>query len=225
VCILMFRMANKRNRRKNPKSVARRDIGLGSSCSTLNSSSSISSSPTPTRAAAVNTGKATVLLKKARKSYDGQRMQSALSDVQDGMSVKKAAQKWSVPRTTLNDLKLGRYKHDARPGPCTILTKEEELLLVEWIIEMSRRGLPLNRDNLLDSIQEIISEDNRSNPFSENRPGFTWYKLFLKRHPAISERHAEAISRGRGLLTEGCVRGWFQDANEYFRSKNIECVK
>ena len=161
---------------------------------------------------------------KVRKSYDSQRMQSALGDVEAGMSVKKAAQKWSVPRTTLNDIKLGRYKHDARPGPSTILTQAEESLLQEWVVEMSRRGLPLNRDNLLDSIQEIINEDNRPNPFTNNRPGLTWYKLFLKRHPAVSERHAESISRGRGMLTEGCIRGWFQDTKEYFHSHGIEYV-
>ena len=71
---------------------------------------------------------------KVRKSYDSQRMQSAVYDVVAGMSVKKAAQKWSVPRTTLNDIKLGRYKHDARPGPSTILTQAEESLLQEWVV-------------------------------------------------------------------------------------------
>ena len=158
---------------------------------------------------------------KVRKSYDSERMQSALSDVEAGMSVKKAAQKWSVPRTTLNDIKLGRYKHDARPGPSTILTQTEESLLQEWVVEMSRRGLPLNRDNLLDSIQEIINEDNQPN----NRPGMTWYKLFPSiRHPAVSERHAESISRGRGMLTKDCIRGWFQDTREYFHSQGIEYV-
>jgi DDE superfamily endonuclease/Tc5 transposase DNA-binding domain len=178
----------------------------------------------PAHKPAIGKKTARPISRKSRKSYDAQRMLSALGDVEAGMSVKKAALTWSVPRTTLNNLKLGRYKPDARPGPCTILTQAEELLLQEWIVEMSRRGLPMNRENLLDSIQVILSEDGRANPFLDNRPGNSWFKLFLKRHPLVSQRHSEAISRGRGLLTEGCVRGWFKDAKEYFRSKNIEYV-
>jgi len=87
-------------------------------------------------------------------------MQSAVDDVVAGMSVKKAAQKWSMPRTTLNDIKLGHYKHDEhykhyKPGPSTILTQAEESLLQEWVVEMSRRGLPLNGDNLLRAFRRL----------------------------------------------------------------------
>ena len=45
------------------------------------------------------------------------------------------------------------------------MTFEEEQLLEEWIVEMCRRGLPLIRDNLLDSVQHILNEDGRSNLF------------------------------------------------------------
>jgi len=72
---------------------------------------------------------------------------------------------------------------------------------------------------LLDSIQEILIHSNRPNPFTKSRPG---QSLFKKRHPVLSQRQAEAISRGRGLLTEGCICGWFDDASKYFREKNIE---
>jgi len=139
--------------------------------------------------------------------YDRTIMDSAVEDVANGLSVRKAAIKWSVLRTTLNDLKLGHYESGSRPGPNTVLSTNEEQLLEEWIIKMSQRGLPLIRDNLLDSIQQILNEDNRQTPFNLNRPGDRWLKLFLKRHPALSERHVESISRSRGALTEACVRG------------------
>jgi hypothetical protein len=59
------------------------------------------------------------------------------------MTISEAARKWKIPRTTLNDLKLGHYKPDARPGPPTLLTSQEENLLKEWVLDMSRRGLHL----------------------------------------------------------------------------------
>ena len=89
---------------------------------------------------------------------------------------------------------------------------------------MSRRGIPLIRQNVLDSIQRILSEDQRPNPFPENRPGSSWFKLFLGRHPAISEKQAESITRSRGALTKGCIRGWFKDAREYFTNKKIDYI-
>ena len=89
---------------------------------------------------------------------------------------------------------------------------------------MCRRGLPLIRDNLLDSVQHILSEDGRSNPFPNNRPRYSWYRLFMKRHPRLAERCAEPITRSRAALTEGCVRGWFKDARSFFHDKKIEYV-
>lgn len=159
--------------------------------------------------------------KKIRKRYKQTQVYDALRDINDGMSVKSAAKKWMIPRTTLNDLKLGHYKPETRPGPATILNATEELLLEQWIIEMSRRGLPLNRHNVMDSIQKIINDDGRSTPFKDNRPGSTWYKLFLQRHPLVTERYAESISRSRGALTEGCIRGWFDDAKNFSLIKEL----
>lgn len=161
---------------------------------------------------------------KTRKRYDKSDANQALEDTEAGMTVSEAARKWKIPRTTLNDLKLGHYKPDARPGPPTILTEQEENLLQEWVLEMSRRGLPLNKINLLGSVQRIICDDGRTTPFADNRPGLTWYKLFLKRHPLLTEKQAESISRSRGALTEGCKRGWFEDAEKFFSNTGIRYV-
>ena len=42
------------------------------------------------------------LCKKARKIYEKSQVKRALSDVADGMSVKKAGNKWEIPRTIMN---------------------------------------------------------------------------------------------------------------------------
>ena len=84
--------------------------------------------------------------------------------------------------------------------------------------------LPLARDNLLDSVQHILNDDGCANPFPDNRPGNSWYKLFMRRHPSLAERCAESITRSCGALTEGCIRGWFDDATKFFHDKNIQYV-
>ena len=151
-------------------------------------------------------------LRKIRKNYSRSQVEDALADIATGMSTKKAAAKWGVPRTTLTDLKKGTYGPDSRPGPSPVLTEDEENLLCEWITELSRRGIPLNRDCLLDSVQKILNDlPERQTPFTDNRPGAAWFSAFLRRHPNISQRHAESISRSRGAVTEESIRGWFSD--------------
>lgn len=113
------------------------------------------------------------------------------------------------------------YQEVIRPGPATILTTDEEALLCDWLVGLCRRGIPIQKDLLLDSIQCILTDDPRSNPFSNNRPGKGWFKAFLRRHENIAQRYAEPISRGRAQLTEGCIRGWFTDAEQFFREKKM----
>ena len=66
-----------------------------------------------------------------RKSYTREQLENAMRDIREGISVKKASVKWSIPRTTLNDIKLGRYTTSDRPGPDPVLACDEEQLLEE----------------------------------------------------------------------------------------------
>jgi len=50
------------------------------------------------------------------------------------------------------------------------------------------------------------------------------FGAFLKRNPKLAERNAESISRGRGALTEGCIRGWFADATKFFAENKCEYI-
>jgi len=144
----------------------------------------------------------------------------AVEDIKEGMSARKAALQWGVPRTTLQNRKKGGFQPVLRRGPPTVLTIEEETLLCDWLIELCHRGIPIQKHFLLDSIQQILTEDNRSNPFVNNRPGKGWFKAFLRRNPNLAERYAEPICRGRAQLTENCIRGWFSDAEEFFTERN-----
>ena len=156
---------------------------------------------------------------KKRKAYEAEHVTAALLDVSLGISIKKAAAKWNVPRSSLQYMLKTGNEPMSRPGPATILTKTEEQLLADWLIELSRRGIPINKKNLLDSVQGIIKADGRPNPFTNDRPGKGWFHAFLQRNPRVGERTAESISRGRGALTEGCIRGWFDDAKKFFEEK------
>ena len=161
---------------------------------------------------------------KKRKLYDSEQAIAALNAIHRGMSVRTAAKEFGVPRTTLVDLFKGRYSVTAKLGPSTVLTADEENLLCDWLVELCRRGIPVNKNCLLDSVQQIIVADGRKNPFTNNRPGDAWYTAFLQRHPQIAERTAESICRSRGQLTEACIRGWFRNCEQFFTENNMRYV-
>lgn len=58
-------------------------------------------------------------------------------------------------------------------------------------------------------MKEITSKKH----FINNRPGRKWYNSFLKRHPEISQKHAEYVKKARGAVTEHKIRSWFTEVS------------
>ena len=59
----------------------------------------------------------------------------AIEEVQDRQSlVRKAAEKYGIPKSTLYDYLTNKVEIGARPGPDPVLGKGIEAQLVEWVI-------------------------------------------------------------------------------------------
>ena len=68
----------------------------------------------------------------------------------------------------------------------------EEDDLVLWLVHLAKTGHPQNKSELLDSVQNIVNENKRTTPFTDKHVlGETWYKNFMRRHPAIVVRVPE----------------------------------
>lgn len=106
-------------------------------------------------------------------------------------------------------------------GPATFLTPQEEHLICKWIMAMAKKGFPVNKENLVQTVQDIITKDNRRTVFKDNAPGRKWFECFLKRHPAISQRHAEYIDLSRSRVTEAAIRKWHSDLHDYLMNENV----
>lgn len=127
-----------------------------------------------------------------RKDYTTEQMAKAIEEVRKGEKISVAATRYGVPRITLHNEITGKSPVDCNLGPATVLSHEEENILVRWVCFMAEKHFPVTKEQLLDSVQKIISEKNLDScPFTNNRPGKKWYSLFLKRHPDLSERIAQ----------------------------------
>lgn len=155
--------------------------------------------------------------KKQFHKYSEDALSEALKKIrEEKWAIRKASREFGIPRGTLQDRIHGRViEKPRRMGPETILKAAEEQTLVNWLINLAKCGFPQKPTDLLNTVQKIIRDDKRKNPFKDELPGKSWYYGFLKRHPELSLRTPEGLSKGRAIVTEESVRKWFRDLRGY----------
>ena len=95
-----------------------------------------------------------------RRLYSEQQAVDALNAISSGMSVRKAARRFGVPKSTLNNMKKGYYSVCfTKPEPPPILTHDEEKLLADWAVELYNRAMPITKRYLLNTVQKIVLQD------------------------------------------------------------------
>jgi len=157
--------------------------------------------------------------------YDQDAMAKAVEAVREGrMSKKLAARTFNVPRTSLLRKIKGEVPIVTKMGPPTILTPAEEALLEKYILKNYKRGFPVHKENILDSVWQILKKANKEDAFPNGRPGNAWFKGFLKRHPKISEKEAESLTKARAGVTKEGLEKWFSEVATYFKEEKLESV-
>lgn len=160
---------------------------------------------------------------KYSKRYDESSLEKAVIAVKNGMPKKTASREFGIPRSTLQfrmSEKFSKKEHGPRP----ILSKEEETLLVEWIMESYRKGFPQRKENLQSSVKHFLEDNPRPNPFRNNLPGDAWYNSFLKRHPILAHRQSEPVTAASSAVSEYDIRKWFSTIESYLKEKDLFSV-
>lgn len=112
-------------------------------------------------------------------NFRDKHIENAIKHAEEGLSIWKAATKWGVPQSTVQDKYSAQTKR-VRCGPLPFITKVEEEGIATWLIERAKRGFGLTVAELLDSVERFLDKDNRETPFKENRPGQKWCRLSNK---------------------------------------------
>lgn len=140
-------------------------------------------------------------------------MEAALKAIrEDGMPVSTACKTFGVPRTSVRNRMSGKTADNCRKvGPTCILGPDIEKKLVDWILDSSAKGFPINQDSLAYSVQKLVQEFQIQTPFINGSPGKKWFTSFLKRHPEISRKHAEFINKARAAASKNSIKRWFTE--------------
>ena len=83
--------------------------------------------------------------------------------------------------------------HTKHRGPLTVMTEEEEAMVVEWYKEMTQLGYELELIQLKSKVSQICQ--GRQNPFKDGFPGKSWWFGFKKRHPDLVLLITEGLDR------------------------------
>lgn len=160
--------------------------------------------------------------KKIRRSHglSSASVQCALQALVTGVSYRKASKEYSILVGVLHRLKKNEGL-EVKKGPPTLLTSEEELEIVNWILHRAATGIPATADELKDSVEDYVKAINRDNPFKNDRPGRHWFEGFKKRHPNIIYRTAQSLELVRANVTEEDLREWFDEIHTFLESKGL----
>lgn len=105
---------------------------------------------------------------------------SALEAIQNGVSQRKAAKRWGVPRSTLQKRLNGSKSRSDANEYLQRLSKQQESHLAEWILVQSNLGLPLTRQQIKEFASRIVKAGGNDQPL-----GKRWIEGFLRRNPEI----------------------------------------
>jgi len=142
----------------------------------------------------------------ARKyGYNEDALQRALADIQqNGTSVKKAAMMHGINRTTLmNHLKNA---HTGKVGRPTLLTPNEEALLVHALTKLGDWGFGIDREAVQTIVIDFLKNCGRDMVFKNQKPGIEWMKSFEARWKAqLSRRVGQPLPASRAYACNSAV--------------------
>lgn len=154
------------------------------------------------------------------KTYTEEDMRRAVAAVNSGEgSCKRIALRFGINRTTLlNHIKGYKCKEVGRP---TVLTKQEEELLVHSLVKLGEWGYGFDRLQLRQCVQDYLRRIDRPNPFQNCLPGNDWCVMFENRWKnEISRRVAQNLPKNRALAGSKEVMEDFHDKLKLIMEKN-----
>lgn len=147
--------------------------------------------------------------KKPARYTEGQK-KLAVEHVQNGASYREASEMFNVPITTIHDCL--RDKYPGSVGHPTVLSQQEELVIVMAFLYFAENGWPCDRRDLRNIVSEYCELNHRGVPWNDT-PGQGFLSNFEKRWAnVISKRKPE-------LLTVARVRSMNEETLSMFFSK------
>ncbi|KAJ8933913.1 hypothetical protein NQ314_013714 [Rhamnusium bicolor] len=157
--------------------------------------------------------------------YDEDSLKKAIEAVRNGGKLREICRQYGIPKSTVQDRIKGKVSDDCKHmGPDPVLTRENEQKLVTWIENLAACGFPIKKDELLNTVQKIVQKEKLKTPFTNGRPGGSWFYGFMKRHSHLALKNAEALEKYRAQITEQYITSWFGDLKSFLIKSNAATI-
>lgn len=98
----------------------------------------------------------------------------------NGMSVRKAAQKYGVPPSTLSGRMSGRFAKKDTLQPAKRLSEAEEHSVVQWILKQESLGYAPTISQVREVVISVLKSKGDTKPLGQN-----WIEGFRRRNPSV----------------------------------------
>ena len=152
-----------------------------------------------------------------RRRYPLQDLQKAKLEVMEGnVTAYKASQIYEVPISTLYRVKDQNSVGNLGRKP--VLPIEVENTFVSALKKLADWGFGFNFDGVKLLVREYLVRTKHPNPFTNNTPGSSWWRLFRKRHPDIVLRRTQKMPAKRaGALSNPTVDSFFKVVEDKYK--------
>ena len=134
-------------------------------------------------------------------------MALAINSYKSGHSTsqRNAAITYDVPKSTFQTRLQGRPSRQEYRSVNHKLTKTEELTLVNWILSMDERGLPVRTALIRDMANLLLQERTGADASSTRTVGVRWPYNFVQRHDSLRTRYNRKYDYKRSLCEDPTV--------------------
>ena len=137
--------------------------------------------------------------------------------VEEGVPIRRVAEMYNVPKSTLGDRVSGKVCINAKPGPSMYLTQFEEDELTSFLIRCSEIGFPRSWNQVLGLVQQIINNKGIDRHVSNG-----WWERFVTRNPNISLHTPMALGSARAKAADrGVIDQYYQALHKVLCDNNI----
>lgn len=140
------------------------------------------------------------------KEWSSHGMAQAMKAViEEGLSIRRAAERYGIPKSTLGDRISGRVLPGSVSGPPKILTDKEENDLEQFLFHCSAIGYGKTRKDVVSLVERLLCYRGTQKSVSNG-----WWSSFMKRHPNVVLRTPSTLGRARYLATNrGMIDKYF----------------
>ena len=132
-----------------------------------------------------------------RKQWTEARMERAIQSITlNGISVRRAAADYNIPKSTIYDRLSGKVIPGAVCGAPRYLTDKGEEELESFLIGCAQIGFGKTRSDVILLVQKLLQSRGMQKDVSSG-----WWESFLRRHPNVTLRTPVCLSKARAMAT------------------------